>query len=94
MRRESENSVQDNLEGRASLHEIELGDDALAAILKEHGTWVESGGVAGVRAELPGHAFRGELSRGRIYAERTSVAQTCGGAISPPLMSGATPVAG
>ena len=30
----------------------------------------------------PGHAFRGELSGGRIYAERTSVAQTCGGAIS------------
>jgi hypothetical protein len=43
-RRESENSVQDNLAGRASPHEIELGDDALAAILKEHGTWVESSG--------------------------------------------------
>jgi CspA family cold shock protein len=58
-RRESENSVQDNLEGRASLHEIELGDDALAAILKEHGTWVESGGVAGVRAELAGTRLSG-----------------------------------
>jgi cold shock CspA family protein len=32
-RRERENSVQDNLEGRASPHEIELGDDALAAFL-------------------------------------------------------------
>ena len=58
-RRESENSVHDNLEGRASLHEIELGDDALAAILKEHGTWVESGGVAGVRAELAGTRLSG-----------------------------------
>jgi cold shock CspA family protein len=33
LRRERENSVRDNLEGRASPHEIELGDDALAAIL-------------------------------------------------------------
>ena len=46
--------------------------------------------AAGLRAAVwpgsgpnsPGHAFRGELSGGRIYAERTSVAQTCGGAIS------------
>ena len=32
-RPERENSVRDNLERRASSHEIELGDDALAAIL-------------------------------------------------------------
>jgi len=42
-----------------SAHEIELGDDALAAILREHGTWVESGGAAGARAELAGTRLSG-----------------------------------
>jgi CspA family cold shock protein len=58
-RRERENSIRDNLEGRASLHEIELADDALATILREHGTWVESGGAAGARAELAGTCLSG-----------------------------------